>query len=262
MSSPMLRKWERAEVERSVAEASHIDPVGLLADETEVRRYLDPPAGTCYPLEYAYHLLGDVRGKIVLDYGCGDGLNTLVLARRGATVKGLDISPDLIGIARQRLAVNDIRGDVELMVGSAHNLPLSDDSVDVVFGIAILHHLDLALSAREVRRVLRSGGRAILQEPVRNSKALKMLRRFIPYRGQDVSPFERPLTDQELADYASGFSSYRSRGFILPTTSVVSILPRLRERFLHSCLRWDAKVLRKFPALNYYAAVRVVELVK
>ena len=95
-----IREWERVEAARSASEASHIDVAGLSADETQVARYLNPPADTCYPLECSYHLLSNVRGKTVLEYGCGDGLNTLVLARRGAKVKALDISPDLINVAR------------------------------------------------------------------------------------------------------------------------------------------------------------------
>jgi SAM-dependent methyltransferase len=262
MSSPVLNKWERAEVERSAAEASHINVTNLLVAETQVTPYLNPPADTSHPLEYSYHLLGDVRGRTVLEYGCGDGLNTVVLARRGAKVKALDISPDLIDVARRRLDANRIAADVEFIVGSAHDLPLPDESVDIVFGMAILHHLDLALSAREVHRVLRKGGRAIFQEPVRNSKLIKFLRGLIPYQAADVSPFERPLTDQELARYAEGFSSYRSKAFVLPTTSLVNVLPPLRNRFSQSCQRADAAILQKFPSLAYYATMRVVELVK
>jgi SAM-dependent methyltransferase len=262
MPSSLLNKWERAEVERSAAEASHINTNNLLADETQVVRYLDPPADTCHPLEYSYHLLGDVRGKTVLEYGCGDGLNTVVLARRGARVKALDISPDLIEVARQRLRANGLTKDVEFIVGSAHELPLPDDSVDVVFGMAILHHLDLALSAREVYRVLRKGGRAIFNEPVRNSKLIKFFRGLIPYQAADVSPFERPLTDLELAKYAEAFSSYRAKAFVLPTTSLVNVLPPLRNRFSETCQRADAALLQKFPSLAYYATMRVIELVK
>ena len=262
MSSQKLNEWEHVEIERSAAEASHIDVNDLLANETEVVRYLNPPADSCYPLEYSYHLLGDVRGKTVLEYGCGDGLNTLVLARRGAKVKALDISPDLIDVARQRLNANHITADVEFIVGSAHDLPLPDNSVDVVFGMAILHHLDLDLSAREVKRVLRKGGRAIFQEPVRNSKLIKFLRGLIPYQAPDVSPLERPLTDIELATYAEGFSSYRSKAFLLPTTSLVNVIPPLQQRYIHTCHRMDAAILQKFPALAYYAVVRVIELVK
>jgi len=262
MSSSKLNEWERAEAERSAGEASHINVTNLLADETQVVRYLNPPVDTCYPLEYAYHLLGDVRGKTVLEYGCGDGRNTLILARRGASVKALDISPELISAARQRLVANNITADVEFIVGSAHDLPLPDNSVDVVFGMAILHHLDLALSAKAVKRVLRKGGRAIFQEPVRNSTFIKFLRGLVPYQAPDISPFERPLTDKELVTYADGFSSYRSKAFVLPTTNLVNVLPPLQQRFIHTCYKWDTAILKNFPALSFYATVRVIEMVK
>jgi SAM-dependent methyltransferase len=262
MSSPTLTEWERIEAERSAVEASHIDTARLAANEKQLARYLNPPAGTCYPLEYSYHLLGDVRGKVVLEYGCGDGLNTLALARRGARVKALDISPELIDVARRRLRINNADSDVEFIVGSAHDMPVEDESVDVLFGIAILHHLDLKLSAREVRRVLRKGGRAIFQEPVRNSNLVKFVRKLIPYQSPEVSPFERPLSDRELAEYAEGFSSYRSKAFTLPTTNLVNVLPPLERRLGDACHRWDAAVLRALPPLAHFATVRVVEMVK
>lgn len=256
-----LERWERAEVERSAAEASHFDASALRS--SDLSRYMNPPADTVYPLEYSFHLLGDVRGKTVLEYGCGDGENTVALARRGAgRVLALDISPELIGIARRRLEVNGVDGGgVEFLVGSAHDVPLPDESVDVVFGMAILHHLDLKLAAREVRRVLRKGGRAIFQEPVRSSPLLKAARKLIPYQAPGVSPFERPLTDKELEEFAEGYSSFRSKAFLLPTTNLLNILPALRGQYAR-WHRWDAAVLRRFPALGYYASVRVVEMVK
>ncbi|HEX8148909.1 MAG TPA: methyltransferase domain-containing protein [Pyrinomonadaceae bacterium] len=258
--STNLEYRESAEVRRSAAEASHFDDSNLVSPD--LKRYLDPPADTVYPLEYSFHLLGDVRGLTVLEYGCGDGENTVALAARGAgRVISLDISPDLIEIARRRLEVNGVVGDVEFVVGSAHDVPLPDESVDVVFGIAILHHLDLGLAAREVRRVLRPGGRAIFQEPVRSSPLMRAARKLIPYKGEDVSPFERPLTDRELEQFAEGYTSFRSKSFLLPTTSILNLLPVTRN---HSArlLRWDAALLRRLPSLNYYAGVRVVEMVK
>ncbi len=262
MSSSTLGTREHAEVERSAAEASHIDLGDLVIDKAQLARYVAPPADTVYPLEYSYHLLGDVRGKTVLEYGCGDGMNTVLLAPRGAHVKSLDISPDLIEVARRRLTANNVSGDVQFIVGSAHDLPLPDESVDVVFGMAILHHLDLSLSAREVHRVLRKGGRAIFQEPVRNSKLVKLVRGLIPYQSADVSPYERPLTDEELRAYAGGFSAYRARAFAFPTTNLVSLLPPPVRDLEHACYRWDAAALRRFPKLAYYATIRVFEVVK
>ena len=159
MTSENLELWEQVEAERSAYEASLVDNSQLVASKSRVDRYLDPPLDTWHELEYCYALLGDAKGKTVLEYGCGDGNNTLLLALRGAKVKALDISPDLIEIAKKRLEVNQVEGDVEFILGSAHDIPFPDESVDIVFGMAILHHLNLELSAKEVKRVLKKGGK-------------------------------------------------------------------------------------------------------
>lgn len=255
-----IRVWEQVEIERSAAEASHKDVQSLRYTESNIARYLAPPEDTVYPLEYAYHLLGDVRGKTVLDLGCGDGENSVLLARRGAKVLAADISDSLINVAKQRLAVNGVESGVDFLVTSAHDIAIADESVDVVFGMAILHHLDLQLAAREVRRVLRKGGRAIFQEPVRNSKFIAGIRKLIPYQSPDVSPFERPLTDGELKNFADGYAAYRSRAFALPYVSLTQIL--FGDRLIHQAYRFDGAVLKRFPSLGYYSTIRVVEMVK
>jgi 2-polyprenyl-3-methyl-5-hydroxy-6-metoxy-1,4-benzoquinol methylase len=153
----VLREWEQAEIRRSAAEAESADTSSLLASEDNVAKYLNPPADTLYHLEYAFHLLGDVSGREVLEYGSGWGENTIILARRGAHVHALDISPELIAINRQRMQVNGITKGVRLSVASAYEVPCPDESVDVVFGMMILHHLDLIKAAREVYRAGRAG---------------------------------------------------------------------------------------------------------
>ena len=258
-----LRDWERAERERSANEALHTASSGSLLEPTDGERYIDPPADTVHPLEYAFHVLGDVRGKTILEYGCGDGVNTVLLANRGAHIISLDISPELTAITKQRLQTHNIHSGVDVLVGSAHDLPLPDKSVDVVFGIAILHHLDLKLASAAIKRVLKDGGLAIFQEPVRNSALMRFARKLIPYRSPDVSPFERPLTDRELEDLAEGCSSYKSRPFILPTTTLLNLIAsRLRPQSIESFVRCDATLLKKLPALGYYSTVRVIEIRK
>ena len=152
-----LREWEQAEIRRSTIEAGRTAVTDPRSDDRKFARYKDPPAETPFPLEYAYHLVGNITGKRVLDFGCGTGSNSLLLARRGAIVCGVDISHDLLALARQRLSRHGAALQTQFVVASAHDLPLEDESFDLVFGIAILHHLDLALVSREVHRVLRPG---------------------------------------------------------------------------------------------------------
>jgi SAM-dependent methyltransferase len=257
--SQAVREWERAEIARSSIEAERTSAVALRVSKRTRARYECPTAATAYPLEFAYHLLGDVRGRQVLELGCGSGANTVCLVARGASVCALDISEDLIGLARRRLAASGCAGGACFVVGTAHELPLRDASVDVVFGIAILHHLDLPLVSREVHRVLRQGGRAIFQEPVRNSPTLRALRSLIPWTAVDVSPFERPLTDDELRAFAAPFSSMRVRAFGLPHVMVGALFSR---GHVHRLYQLDAMLLRTVPSLQYYAGIRVIEVVR
>lgn len=258
-----LQEWERAERERSAFEASHLDIPNLTADPKNIARYFNPPAQSIHPLEYVFSLLGDVRGKTVLEYGCGDGTNTILLGNRGAKIISLDLSPELIRVARARVVANGLSEGVEFVVGSAHNVPLPDESVDVVVGIAILHHLDLTLAAAEVKRLLKKGGTAVFQEPVRNSTLIRLIRKLIPNRSPDISPFERPLTDKELRDFSAGYSSFHWRPFhTIPSSVIYHLLPFLRKYTTIPSLRFDAVMLRKFPAIGYYSAVKVLKLVK
>jgi SAM-dependent methyltransferase len=182
-----------------------------------------------------------------------------LIAGRGATLTSLDISPDLLELADRRVRLDGVGGAVTTLCGSAHHIPLPDDSVDVVWGNAILHHVDLAVTAREIHRVLKPGGRAVFTEPMRNSRALAFVRRLIPYQAADVSPFERPLRLDEVQAFAAPFSSFRSRAFRLPFVPLVALLVRRCE---HAAYAWDRALLRRFPSLAHLATQIVFEVRK
>jgi SAM-dependent methyltransferase len=77
----------------------------------------------------------------------------------------------------------------------AHNLDFPDGSFDMVFGVAILHHLEFARAMRETHRVLRDGGRIVFMEPLRHNPVARVVRWMTPYaRTAD----ERPLGRKEL----------------------------------------------------------------
>src|SRR5437764_6595960 len=104
----------------------------------------------------AFAELGDVRGKRVLDYGCGHGMASVVLARAGARVTAFDLSPGYVAEARERAKANGVT--VRCTVADGEELPFDDASFDAVWGCAVLHHLDLTRAARELCRVLAPGG--------------------------------------------------------------------------------------------------------
>jgi ubiquinone/menaquinone biosynthesis C-methylase UbiE len=251
-----LEERERSEIFRSACDAAQ-STTPLLEPVETIARYRNSSETTVFPVEYAFHLLGDVSGKTVLEYGCGGGVYTVVLADRAAKVIAFDISPELLALTKKRVEANQCEG-VELLLGSAHSLPFPDESIDVIFGMAVLHHLDLEVAARELRRVLRKGGRAIFKEPLRNSKLYAWLRQFLPKRA-NCSRFERPFTDEEIKGFAQPYT-YRGRTFQLPLSRIAHVLRS--DSAMRVSAYVDTYLLRMFPPLNHYAAVRVFEIVK
>jgi ubiquinone/menaquinone biosynthesis C-methylase UbiE len=96
-------------------------------------------------------------GMELLDVACGTGNATIPAARAGARVTGLDFSPELLAIARERGA--DAMVEVNWIEGDAQQLPFDDAGFDRV--ISIFGHMfapDHARTAEEMRRVCRPGG--------------------------------------------------------------------------------------------------------
>ncbi len=254
MTDSRLSERNQAEIERSASEASKVVLKPL--DRTQIDRYLNPPADTPYGLEYAFHLLGDVRGKAVLDFGCGTGENIIPLLERGARVLGMDISPDLIAIAQKR--VRDANFEASLTVGDAYATGLPDESVDVVFCMALIHHLDIKLVREEMRRILRKGGVIILREPIRFSKGYARLRGLLPAK-HDISEYEHPLTREELAIMTEPFQVEGTRYFRLPFVPLISrVLPSTADA------AWKASnwIVQRWSGADRYATGVVVKLRK
>jgi SAM-dependent methyltransferase len=127
-----------------------------------------------------------------LEIGAGTGYFTLNLLRAGTLREGVatDISPGMLAALSESADRLDL--DVQTACCEASELPFEDDSFDLVFGHAVLHHLpDLDAAFREFRRVLRPGGSlAFCGEPSRYGDRLASL----PKRGAHaVSPVWRAL---------------------------------------------------------------------
>jgi SAM-dependent methyltransferase len=205
-------------------------------------------------LEFAYHLLGDVRGQTVLDLGCGSGQNLVALANRGANTLGIDISPHLVRLAQQRL--DNAGKSATVSVATAYDTELPDESVDVVFAIAVLHHLELPVVREEIRRVLRKNGRFIFSEPIRFSRILKLLRTVVPAR-DEISSYEHPLDRAELAVITEGFAVIAQRNFRLPFVPLLVGRRPNHDKRIWGADRW---LNHRFGKLEHYATTKVMSL--
>ena len=104
-------------------------------------------------------LLGDVKGKRILDAGCGEGRFARMLAERGAEVTAIDLSRRMIELAQAEEAKAPL--GVEYAVMSMTDLsPFANESFDAVVSyLSILDVEDFETALREIARVLKSGSR-------------------------------------------------------------------------------------------------------
>jgi SAM-dependent methyltransferase len=103
-------------------------------------------------------------GEQVLDLGTGTGslaIEAAILVNASGRVTGLDISPEMLSLAKGRIAESG-RTNIELREGRAEEIPAEDAAFDVVLAsLSLMYVIDRAAAARELRRVLRPGGRVV-----------------------------------------------------------------------------------------------------
>jgi SAM-dependent methyltransferase len=106
-------------------------------------------------------------GEVVLDIGCGAGMDTLIAAQmvgHTGSVTGIDMTPDMVAKARRSTAAMEA-GHVTIMEGSAERLPFDDASFDVVISNGVIDLIpDKDAVFAEITRVLRPGGRIQLAD--------------------------------------------------------------------------------------------------
>ena len=199
---------ERAFFDR-VASATTVTPM----DRAVLERYARPRHPHLFAKEMMFRLVGDLRGKRVLEVGCGEGVASVQLAYCGAAVDAVDLSPVSIDVGRRRAEANGL--DVNFRVADVTCEDVAEpDTYDVVWCDLILHHLTDSLPRvmDGVRRWLKPGGVFVAREPVAYAGWLKAVRGLVPVT-VDATDDEQPLREREFAVIAERFPGLRRRYF-------------------------------------------------
>jgi ubiquinone/menaquinone biosynthesis C-methylase UbiE len=100
-----------------------------------------------------------LRGRRVLEVGCGAGGQAAVFARQGARISAIDITGQAVTLTRRRFALEGLPGDV--LRADAERLGFAEESFDLVWSWGVIHHTaDIGRAVTEIRRVLKPGGAA------------------------------------------------------------------------------------------------------
>lgn len=125
-------------------EAAHFDEVWRKVRPTKVTDELPIPGAP------------SLAGKRVLICSCGSGRDPVRAANSGAEVFAVDLSPAGVHKAQEMATFNRVSIDARVM--DLHHLDFPDEYFDVLYGSAILHHLNCDTAGAEFRRVLKRGG--------------------------------------------------------------------------------------------------------
>ncbi len=171
-------------------------------------------------LEWIDDLALPKRSRI-LEVGCGVGLTTIELARRGYVVDGIDSSEVMVERARRNASGSDVGDRVKVFRGDANSLPFADDTFTLVLAMGVIPWLESPDTAvREMARIVKPGGYVIMNsdnllrlnyliDPLRNP-ALAPLRSLLK-RTLEKARLRKPRADAGLVHMHT--TSYMDRVF-------------------------------------------------
>ena len=141
-------------------------------------------------------IVGEWRGKKVLDLGCGGGFMAVALAERGAIVTGIDPAKGAIAAAQRHAEANQL--EISYLVSSGESMPFAEGVFDIVVCVDVLEHVeDLQNVLAEIRRVLRPGGIFLFDTINRNPLAsflivtmAEKVMRLLPHPAMFIQPEE------------------------------------------------------------------------
>jgi ubiquinone/menaquinone biosynthesis C-methylase UbiE len=165
-------------------------------DEIEQRRY-----ATHYHLPELFASMnsaGPGAAPKLLEIGCGIGVDSIQLAKRGYAVTAVDLTENALTVARQFAERRGV--SIDFRLGNAEGLDFPDQSFDAVYSFGVLHHTpDIERSVAEVHRVLRPGGTAYVMLYHRDS-LVNLVHRALRL------PYESPTDRQDHCPVVDTFS--------------------------------------------------------
>lgn len=175
--------------------------------------------------------IGTVKGKTILDIGCGGGLISTPLARLGAKVTGVDADAQAIAVARDHAQAENL--DIDFIAGAAENLVAQKKKFDVVLALEIIEHVDNPDYFVELcSQLVKPNGLVIFSTLNRTWKSYAMgiiaaerILKWVPAGTHDWHKFIKP---SELAKYctANNLALQSAKGMVYnPLTQEFTIHP-------------------------------------
>lgn len=179
-------------------------------DEVMVGEFFE--ACTSPENRFIMKFLGDVRGKRIIELGCGLGEAAVYFAKKGAEVVATDISGGMCELAKKVAQKHGVT--ISTTQAYADKIPFPNESFDIVYAANLLHHVDVEAAIKEARRVLKPGGMFISWDPLAHNPVINVYRRMaMGVRTAD----EHPIRMSQLALFRKHFGEVKYETFWFTT---------------------------------------------
>ncbi len=211
-----------------------------------------------------FDFLKPKTGEWILDFGGGECKESLELVKRGLIVVNADLSTTQLKRARDLVTSGAPDARIYYVQADAENLPFINSAFRIIYGKAILHHLDIRRAAEEINRMLLNGGKATFAEPMAHHPLFIVTRRLTPsLRTVD----EQPLTERAMTSFLRHYAEDHTSAHFLtaPGAYVLRILPGGEKLFRwahHQLQKLDNALFSLFPKMQKWAWYRVINVKK
>ncbi len=211
-------------------------------EEIDVEAYFE--ACTVPENRYLLSKMDDLRGKTVLELGCGSGEASIYFAKRGAKCTATDISGGMLEVVKKLALKHDVK--VSTRKSASFPLGFPDNHFDFVYAANVLHHVDLIPSLEEIHRVLKPGGKLISWDPLDHNPVINVYRRMA---GEVRTEDEHPIKMKEIRVFEHRFDHVEYKTFWL-TTLWIFLRFYLIERVNPNQERYWKKIIKEHQRLD------------
>lgn len=180
---------------------------------------------TAPEMRYITQRLGNLKGKRLLDVGCGLGEASVYFALLGADVTASDLSQGMLDATSRLAEANGVH--IKQHIASAEDLQLSPDAkFDIIYAGNLLHHVNIESTIMRIRSHLTSDGLFVSWDPLAYNPFINVYRSIAT---QVRTPDEHPLRWSDIKIFKKHFGEVETRYFWL-TTLVIFLIMALAQR--------------------------------
>lgn len=181
---------------------------------------------TAPEMRYITDILGNIKGKTLLDVGCGLGEASVYFAMLGANVTACDLSEGMLSVTSKLAEINGV--SVKTHLASAEELNLQKrNKFDIIYMGNLLHHVDILITINKIKPHLKKDGIFVSWDPLYYNPVINIYRIFAKNLR---TPDEHPLKIKDIKLFEKNFDNVKTKYFWFSTLIIFILMVLLKRK--------------------------------